>query len=155
MNKRKFPVTNIGSVSLLMIFIVLCLPLPAAIGLHRHLPVTQPLITGHPTKQRKSLQRQRRSCRHAIIPLPMQTAIINRCVNSLESPAATDPWSILFRQLSTSHRNWKSGSRSPIRTVPLQPGLTGKIQILLLHSIRSPVGKWLLQVTGMPTIPFN
>lgn len=101
MNKRKFPVTNIGSVSLLMIFIVLCmvlhlqryhcLPLPAAIGLHRHLPVTQPLITGHPTKQRKSLQRQRRSCRHAIIPLPMQTAIINRCVNSLESPAATDP----------------------------------------------------------------
>lgn len=99
MNKRKFPVTNIGSVSLLMIFIVLCmvtlaaLSLSTASGSYR----SAQTLAGHTTayyrasnKAEKSLQRQRRSCRHAIIPLPMQTAIINRCVNSLESPAATD-----------------------------------------------------------------
>ena len=33
MNKRKFPVTNIGSVSLLMIFIVLCMVTLAALSL--------------------------------------------------------------------------------------------------------------------------
>ena len=88
MNKRKFPVTNIGSVSLLMIFIVLCMVTLAALSLST---ASGSYRSEHPTKQRKSLQRQRRSCRHAIIPLPMQTAIINRCVNSLESPAATDP----------------------------------------------------------------
>lgn len=100
MNKRKFPVTNIGSVSLLMIFIVLCmvtlaaLSLSTASGSYRSAQTLAGHTTAYyraPTKQRKSLQRQRRSCRHAIIPLPMQTAIINRCVNSLESPAATDP----------------------------------------------------------------
>lgn len=64
MNKRKFPVTNIGSVSLLMVsscsvWLHLqryhCLPPPAAIGLHRHLPVTQPLIIRASNKAEKKL----------------------------------------------------------------------------------------------------
>ena len=79
MNKRKFPVTNIGSVSLLMIFIVLCmvtlaaLSLSTASGSYRFCTDTcrshNRLLQGIPTKaEKKALQRQRRSmqaCYHS------------------------------------------------------------------------------------------
>lgn len=77
MNKRKFPVTNIGSVSLLMIFIVLCmvtlaalsvLPHPGSYRSRRLLPVTQPLITRASNKAEKKLAKTEKilqACYHS------------------------------------------------------------------------------------------
>ena len=100
MNKRKFPVTNIGSVSLLMIFIVLCmvtlaaLSLSTASGSYR----SAQTLAGHTTayyrasnKAEKKLAKTEKILQACYHSTSMQTAIINRCVNSLESPAATDP----------------------------------------------------------------
>ena len=150
MNKRKFPVTNIGSVSLLMIFIVLCmvtlaaLSLSTASGSYR----SAQTLAGHTTayyrasnKAEKKLAKTEKilqACYHSTSDADSYYQQVRQQLGITGSDGSLI---YSFRQLSASHRNWKSGSRSPIRTVPLQPGLTGKIQILLLHSIRSPVGK--------------
>ena len=93
MNKRKFPVTNIGSVSLLMIFIVLCmvtlaaLSLSTASGSYR----SAQTLAGHTTAYYRASNKAEKKLAKTEKILQACYHSINRCVNSLESPAATDP----------------------------------------------------------------
>ena len=91
MNKRKFPVTNIGSVSLLMIFIVLCmvtlaaLSLSTASGSYR----SAQTLAGHTTAYyRASNKAEKKTCRDREDPAGMLSFHF-RCRQLLSTGAST------------------------------------------------------------------
>lgn len=91
MNKRKFPVTNIGSVSLLMIFIVLCmvtlaaLSLSTASGSYR----SAQTLAGHTTAYyRASNKAEKKACRDREDPAGMLSFHF-RCRQLLSTGAST------------------------------------------------------------------
>lgn len=91
MNKRKFPVTNIGSVSLLMIFIVLCmvtlaaLSLSTASGSYR----SAQTLAGHTTAYYRAIQQSReKACRDREDPAGMLSFHF-RCRQLLSTGAST------------------------------------------------------------------
>lgn len=91
MNKRKFPVTNIGSVSLLMIFIVLCmvtlaaLSLSTASGSYR----SAQTLAGHTTAYYRACQQSReKACKDREDPAGMLSFHF-RCRQLLSTGAST------------------------------------------------------------------
>lgn len=151
MNKRKFPVTNIGSVSLLMIFIVLCmvtlaaLSLSTASGSYRSAQTLASHTTAYyraSNKAEKKLAKTEKilqACYHSTSDADSYYQQVRQQLGITGSDG-----SLIYSFQTAVSKSQELEVRipdHPIRTVPLQPGLTGKIQILLLHSIRSPVGK--------------
>ena len=99
MNKRKFPVTNIGSVSLLMIFIVLCmvtlaaLSLSTASGSYR----SAQTLAGHTTAYYRASNKAEKACRDREDPAGMLSFLF-RCRQLLSTGAST-AWNYRQRRI--------------------------------------------------------
>ena len=91
MNKRKFPVTNIGSVSLLMIFIVLCMVTLAALSLSngfRQLSVCTDTCRSHNRLLQGIQQSREKACKDREDPAGMLSFHF-RCRQLLSTGAST------------------------------------------------------------------